>query len=205
MFVLAEMKDVVRIKPRHFSYDLHSTIAYELNKKLANKVVHEVGLCITLFDITEVSDSYILPGDGAAHTPVKFRYVVFRPFIDEVLVGKIKGSSSDGVQVSLGLFDDILIPAVYLQQKSKFDDDEQLWVWEYETDDGSHDLFMDANEPIRFRIIDEEFIDMTPSGPMLAGNTETTETAEKKKAPYSILASISEPGLGLLSWWNSTG
>ena len=29
---------------------------------------------------------------------VKFRYVVFRPFIDEVLVGKIKSSSSDGVQ-----------------------------------------------------------------------------------------------------------
>ena len=36
--MLSEMKDVVRIKPRHFSYDLHSTIAYELNKKLANKV-----------------------------------------------------------------------------------------------------------------------------------------------------------------------
>ena len=70
------------------------------------------------------------------------------------------------------------------------DDDEQLWVWEYETDDGSHDLFMDANEPIRFRVIDEEFIDMTPSGPMLAGNTETTETAEKKKAPYRILVSF---------------
>ena len=33
------------------------------------KVVHEVGLCITLFDITEISDSYILPGDGSAHTP----------------------------------------------------------------------------------------------------------------------------------------
>ena len=35
------------------------------------KVVHEVGLCITLFDITDISDSYILPGDGSAHTPGK--------------------------------------------------------------------------------------------------------------------------------------
>ena len=34
-----------------------------------SQVVHEVGLCITLFDITEISDSYILPGDGSAHTP----------------------------------------------------------------------------------------------------------------------------------------
>ena len=36
---------------------------------------------------------------------MKFRYVVFRPFIDEVLVGKIKSSSSDGVQgIDIPLF-----------------------------------------------------------------------------------------------------
>ena len=33
------------------------------------QVVHNVGLCITLFDITEIGDSYILPGDGSSHTP----------------------------------------------------------------------------------------------------------------------------------------
>ena len=32
---------------------------------------------------------------------VKFRYVVFRPFVDEVLVGKIKSSSPEGVQGAL--------------------------------------------------------------------------------------------------------
>lgn len=29
------------------------------------------------------------------------------------------------------------------------DDKEQLWAWEYETDDGKHDLFMDIGEEIR--------------------------------------------------------
>eukprot|EP00794_Sanderia_malayensis_P009167 gene9167-10140_t len=217
MFVLAEIKDVVCIKPWNFSKDLRQSVIYELNKKLANKVVHEVGLCVTLFDILEISESYILPGDGSAHTPVKFRYVVFRPFVDEILEGKIKGSSSEGVQVSMGFFDDILIPAEYLQQKSKLypfpkqvisdDDDEQLWVWEYVTEDGSHDLFMDINEPIRFRVIDEEFVDLTPTGPSTSSATpaggEALEINEQKKAPYSMLGSISEPGLGLLSWWQS--
>lgn len=32
---------------------------------------------------------------------VKYRYVVFRPFVDEVLVGKIKSSSAEGVQGQL--------------------------------------------------------------------------------------------------------
>ena len=29
---------------------------------------------------------------------VRFRFVVFRPFIDEIIVGRIRGSSADGVK-----------------------------------------------------------------------------------------------------------
>lgn len=32
------------------------------------QVVYNVGLCICLYDITKLDDSYIFPGDGAAHT-----------------------------------------------------------------------------------------------------------------------------------------
>uniref|UniRef100_A0A8W8I3Z9 RNA polymerase III subunit Rpc25 domain-containing protein n=1 Tax=Magallana gigas TaxID=29159 RepID=A0A8W8I3Z9_MAGGI len=81
---------------------------------------------------------------------------------------------------------------------------EQLWAWEYETDDGKHDLFMDIGEEIRFRVVDEIFVDTTPSGPDGTANqpSEISDT-ESKKTPYTIVGSISEPGLGLLSWWNS--
>lgn len=91
------------------------------------QVVYNVGLCICLYDITKLEDSYIFPGDGASHTKgmtvitvafvihcscsfallyltypsfwllVHFRYVVFHPFLDEVLLGKIKYCSQEGV------------------------------------------------------------------------------------------------------------
>lgn len=32
------------------------------------QVVYNVGLCICLYDITKLEDSYIFPGDGASHT-----------------------------------------------------------------------------------------------------------------------------------------
>uniref|UniRef100_A0A673JDF2 DNA-directed RNA polymerase subunit n=1 Tax=Sinocyclocheilus rhinocerous TaxID=307959 RepID=A0A673JDF2_9TELE len=68
MFVLVEMVDTVRIPPWSFHRQLNDAIAEELNKKLANKVVYNVGLCICLYDITKLEDSYIFPGDGASHT-----------------------------------------------------------------------------------------------------------------------------------------
>uniref|UniRef100_H3AUK5 DNA-directed RNA polymerase subunit n=1 Tax=Latimeria chalumnae TaxID=7897 RepID=H3AUK5_LATCH len=207
MFVLVEMVDTVRIPPWQFERKLNDAIAEELNKKLANKfprqVVYNIGLCICLYDITKLEDSYIFPGDGASHTKVHFRYVVFRPFLDEILIGKIKGCSADGVQVSLGFFDDILIPPESLQQPAKFDEAEQVWVWEYETEEGAHDLYMDSEEDIRFRVVFDSFIDTSPTGPS-SDEASTSEEGQKKEAPYTLIGSISEPGLGLLSWWTNS-
>nr|XP_032643250.1 DNA-directed RNA polymerase III subunit RPC8 isoform X1 [Chelonoidis abingdonii] len=206
MFVLVEMMDTVRIPPWQFEMKLNDSIAEELNKKLANKVVYNVGLCICLYDITKLEDSYIFPGDGASHTKVHFRYVVFHPFLDEILIGEIKGCSQDGVHVSLGFFDDIVIPPESLQQPAKFDEAEQVWVWEYETEEGAHDLYMDTGEEIRFRIVDENFVDTSPTGPSSteASTSGATEEIQKKEAPYTLVGSISEPGLGLLSWWTNS-
>lgn len=212
---MVEMVDTVRIPPWNFQRQLNEAVTEELNKKLANKVVYNVGLCICLYDIVKLEDSYIFPGDGASHTKVHFRYVVFHPFLDEILVGKIKYCSQEGVHVSLGFFDDIVIPPESLQQPAKFDEAEQVWVWEYETDEGAHDLYMDQGEEIRFRVADEVFLDTSPTGPSKAAEAPAApgagpsaaapppEPEQKKEAPYTLVGSVSEPGLGLLSWWNN--
>lgn len=165
------------------------------------QVVLNVGLCIALYDITNLQESFIIPGDGASHTQVTFRYIVFKPFIEEILMGKIRSCSQEGVHsnfknylfillivkvaftVSLGFFDDIIIPPTALQHPSRFDETEQAWIWEYDTGDGSkHDLFMDAGETIRFRVTGEIFQETCPAGPSLA---ETTENSENK-IPYML-------------------
>ncbi|XP_014670609.1 PREDICTED: DNA-directed RNA polymerase III subunit RPC8-like [Priapulus caudatus] len=121
MFVLTDMTDVVKVPPWMFNLKLNEAVEQELNKKFANKVVHKLGLCIALYDISKLEDSHVFPGDGSSHTKVHFRCVVFRPFMDEVVVGKIRSSSKEGVYVSLGFFDDILIPSDSLQHPSRFD------------------------------------------------------------------------------------
>lgn len=62
------------------------------------QVVLNVGLCLALFDIKHIGDSHLFPGDGSSHTEVLFRFIVFRPIIEEIVIGKIKSCSRDGVQ-----------------------------------------------------------------------------------------------------------
>ncbi|CAG9763345.1 unnamed protein product [Ceutorhynchus assimilis] len=202
MFILTEMKNVTRILPENFNMKLNDAIVRELNKKLANKVVLNVGLCIALFDITSLKESFIIPGDGASHTIVNFRYIVFRPFMEEILVGKIRSCNENGVHVTLGFFDDILIPPNALQHPSKFNETEQAWVWEYDTGDGGkHDLFMDIGDCLRFRVTAESFTETCPPGP--SGLQEEDSTTTTNKIPYNLTGSINEPGLGILSWWDN--
>ena len=46
-------------------------------------------------------------------------------------------------------FDDIFIPSKYLQKPTRFDEREQLFVWQYDTGESTHDLFIDIGEEIR--------------------------------------------------------
>lgn len=167
------------------------------------QVLLNVGLCIALKEIVSLKDSIILPGDGASHTEVLFRYIVFRPMVGTVMTGKIRNCSREGVNVTLGFFDDILIPHAALQHPSRFDEAEQAWVWEYPLDDGSkHDLFMDVGEPIKFRVSREIFEETSPIGPPKAEGQQSqnassstasaaaTASAQEVKTPYKIIVNL---------------
>ncbi|CAG7836060.1 unnamed protein product [Allacma fusca] len=218
MFVLYEFSRTVRIDPKNLTQNRKDAITDELNRLFANRVIIDVGLCMALWDIKSIGLGSYFPGDGGVHSPVDFRFIVFRPFQDEILVGKIKNCTREGVHVTLGFFDDILIPPEGLQFPSKFDEREQTWVWEYqqEGEEVSHDLYMDKGQQLKCRIIGEQFDDMNTTlatvpptsgvgtasqpGPSTAQAGGDTNTGPK--VPFMLTASINEPGLGLLSWWD---
>ncbi len=54
------------------------------------------------------------------------------------------------------------------------DQSEQVWIWEYETEDGCHDLYMDVKKGVRFRVAEEIFFDVSPLA------QEANEAAEKE-------------------------
>ena len=60
---------------------------------VADKVVADLGLVVSLYDILHIGGGFIYPGEGAAHFQVKFRLIVFRPFVGEVVVGRLERST----------------------------------------------------------------------------------------------------------------
>ena len=70
------------------------------------QVIPDVGLCIAFYDFLEVGDPFVYPGEGASHQQVRFRVVVFRPFVEEILTGKVINCTADGIKGRMLRFPD---------------------------------------------------------------------------------------------------
>ncbi len=60
-----------------------------LEKTFIDKVITDLGLVVTIYDVLEVDGGFVYHSDGGAHYRVKFRVVVFRPFAEEMIVGRV--------------------------------------------------------------------------------------------------------------------
>uniref|UniRef100_A0A1I8BAI5 RNA_pol_Rbc25 domain-containing protein n=1 Tax=Meloidogyne hapla TaxID=6305 RepID=A0A1I8BAI5_MELHA len=96
MFVLTTISHIVEIAPNVLGKDFVSTLVEKINKQFAN-----------------------YPGNASTHTPIVFRYVVFQPFINEILEGVISQSNRDGLTLTLHFFNDIKVLPDKLPDVSK--------------------------------------------------------------------------------------
>jgi DNA-directed RNA polymerase III subunit RPC8 len=165
MFVLAIVEDKLKILPEQFDRDSRDVLIEQIDSKYSNKVLLEVGLCISFYDILEVQDAFVYPAEGSCHQVVKFRLIIYRPFVNEVLKGKLIHSDAEGVRVSMGFFDDIHIPASCLRQPASFNPGKKVWTWHYHGDENeeSQELDMIIGEDVCFRVTDCVFTLVTRS------------------------------------------
>lgn len=110
------MQDTIPFQAANIGQSTTDVLTRELNKKYANRVLHDIGLCVSVFDLTKCSEGKVRYGDGCfwykglwdealfldhfltRFVSVEFLLVVFKPFVSEVLVGKVKSSSEDGIR-----------------------------------------------------------------------------------------------------------
>ncbi|OAE28249.1 hypothetical protein AXG93_4492s1400 [Marchantia polymorpha subsp. ruderalis] len=154
MFVLTKVKHELRIAPQKLSLPLLDAITSEIQNLFFDKVLKDMGLCITLYDVRAVEGGFVFPGDGAP----RFTF-----------------------------FEDIHIPEHLLQQPSVFDEEEKLWIWNF----NGNDMFMDLDEEVRFRVVQVKY----PTIPI------EQDKGAKPFAPMEITGDINADGLGLVSWW----
>ena len=163
MFVLALVADTIRIPPHLLAKPTALSVQSEIERRYPNKIIMDVGLVICPYGpAIEIGDGILVPGDGGAHHQVIFQVVLFKPFVDEILVGIVTESKEEGVMVSVGgFFENVFIPAYWMLNPSTFDEASGLWVWtpnydDEEEDEDAEEVDRIGNGVIKQEVVEEE-------------------------------------------------
>ena len=110
---------------------------------------------------------------------------VFRPFVGEVLTGRIMAATHTGIRVSLEFFDDIFIPAHLIFSIASFDHGTQSWRLPVSATEFN---YLEKDDLIRFKVEEESFKEATPAPPKVPGPGEVEHRTEENKEPiYSLI------------------
>ncbi|GJN07467.1 hypothetical protein PR202_ga25300 [Eleusine coracana subsp. coracana] len=187
MFSLSLIEHDLPMPPHLLNRPLLDAIKAELERLFLDKVIPNLGMCVSVYDIRSIEGGSIHPGEGFSTYTVSFRLLMFKPFVGEVLVGRISGYDDKGLHVSLDFFSDICIPGHLMQYDTIRVPDGR---WMLKTEDGD-ELYLDLDDEIRFLVSSIKY----PSVPV-----EQKED-DPPFAPMQIVGSIKGDGLGLLAWW----
>lgn len=197
MFILTKFQDLISIPPHEFYKKSRDSIEDKINEKYSNKIVQRVGLCVCMWDLLKASDGLIGFGTGNVNVNVEFRMIVFRPFKGEVIAATIKANSPHGIYLSTEFFENIFVPDTMLFEGCYYHEEEKVWIWPT----GETEIYFDNGTIVHARIEKESWEDAMHKGPVKDSKTLHSINDGPPKAPYSIEASMAEPGLGGVDWW----
>ncbi|KVH89192.1 RNA polymerase III, subunit Rpc25 [Cynara cardunculus var. scolymus] len=98
MFNLSKLEHTLRLQPHLLSLPINEAVKGELESLFLDKVIANLGLCISVYDIESIDGGFIFPNEGAPTYTVKFRLIIFRPFVGEIISAKLKESNADGLR-----------------------------------------------------------------------------------------------------------
>ena len=187
MFVLATLEHTVKIEPEELEIKFEECIIEKLNNMLSNKIIKNVGLCITFYDFIKIESSFIPQGYPTIYVPVHFRYVVFAFVPGEVIDCFISSSSPEGIKMSTGFFQDIFVPVEKLPEGSQYDSETQMWNWHFKNEETEMVFAMEPNQKMRIAIDSVTYKDVK------SGTSENS---------MIVTAAMNQPGLGSQKWWH---
>ena len=103
MFYIVEVEDYVRVEPRLFGLQTSDAVAKQLQETYTNYHDKEIGEVIGIMTILEVGDGIIIPGDGAAYYNSRFKLLVWKPELQELVYGIVDEITDFGAFINMGV------------------------------------------------------------------------------------------------------
>ncbi len=108
MYKIITVRDTVRVLPNRFDEPVEEVIVDILRKDYEGLTDKDVGTILAITELKEISTGRIIMGDGASYHDVTFDALVYKPEVNEVVLGEVVEIVEFGGFVRLGPIDGLV-------------------------------------------------------------------------------------------------
>lgn len=108
MYKIVSVEDTVRVIPSRFAEPLEEVISDVLRKEYEGITDKDVGTVLAIIRVKQIGPGRIIPGDGASYHNVTFEALVYKPEVNEVVLGEVVEIVEFGGFVRLGPIDGLV-------------------------------------------------------------------------------------------------
>jgi DNA-directed RNA polymerase subunit E' len=102
MYYVHTLQDTFKMAPEFFDRDIEEVATLALKRKYEGVIDKKLGVAVSVFNVRNISDGAILPGDPATHHNVEFDVLTYTPYVDEVVAGEVTELAEFGAFVRIG-------------------------------------------------------------------------------------------------------
>ncbi|MCL5008116.1 MAG: DNA-directed RNA polymerase [Candidatus Marsarchaeota archaeon] len=108
MYKIYEIKDTFRMPPESFGKKITGVAERILQEKYEGMLDKEMGLVLAVYNIRDISDGLIFPGDAGTRHDVTFDALTYIPKVEEIVVGEVTELMDFGAFVRIGPIDGLV-------------------------------------------------------------------------------------------------
>ena len=102
MFNIYSINDTVRVPPTLLSKDLNDSVLKILQQEYEGLLDEDLGIVIAIFDVENIGEGKIVPGDGSVYYNTNIKMLVYKPELHEVVEGVVSEVTEFGAFVKTG-------------------------------------------------------------------------------------------------------
>src|SRR3989338_6539495 len=121
MFKILTIKDEVRVPPTKFDMELNDAVKESLQETVEGKMNPDIGVFLAVTDIMSVGEGKIIPEDGAIFYPSEYKILVFKPELNDIVLGEVVDITEFGAFTRIGPLDGLVHVSQITDDKIAYD------------------------------------------------------------------------------------
>ncbi len=128
MFEIVKVKDTVRIPPEKFGKQMKKALVNLAQEEYEGLLDEDLGVIVAVINAKKTGEGKVVLGDGAAYYEAEIEMLVFKPYMHEVVEGKVTEITEFGAFVNIGPVEGLIHVSQIMDEYLNYDSKNAMFI-----------------------------------------------------------------------------